>query len=204
MLGGGLGLLRAEVVSKDLEITEDQTAALKKLGDEVRKQMGDLRDSLKDATREDRQAKMADAEKEISKKVDAVLNEKQRARLQEIRLQARGPAALADKEVADSLKLSDDQKTKLTELAEARRKAVRAAFDGAGGDRTAARGKVAEAAKESAGKMLDVLTTEQKEAFEKMQGKKLDLGTAAFGSLGGPGRRNRDAAPKPDSTPNAK
>jgi Spy/CpxP family protein refolding chaperone len=205
MMGGGLGLLRAEVVVKDLELTDDQNAALKKIGEEARKTMTDMRESLKDASREDRQKKMADAQKEITKKVDAVLNDKQRARLEEIKLQARGPAGLADKELQDKLKLTDDQKSKLTELAEARRKAVREAFQGAaGGDRTEARKKIAEASKESSTKMLDVLTTEQKEAFEKMQGKKIELGSAAFGSFGGPGRRNRDANAKPDSTPNSK
>ena len=76
----------------------------------------------------------------------------------------------------DKLKLSDDQKSKLTDLADARRKAAREAFQAAaGGDRTEARKKIAEASKESSTKMLDVLTTEQKEAFEKMQGKKLEL-----------------------------
>ena len=134
-----------------------------------------------------------------------MLNDKQRGRLEEIKLQARGPAALADKELQDKLKLSDEQKSKLTDLAEARRKTVREAFQSAaGGDRTEARKKIAEASKESSTKMLDVLTTEQKEAFEKMQGKKLELGSAAFGSFGGPGPRNRDANAKPDSTSESK
>jgi len=204
MIGSGLALLRSDVVAKDLALTDEQTEAVKKLGDDARKQMTGLRDSLKDATREERAAKMADAEKDIAKKVDAVLNETQRARLQEIKLQVRGPAALTDKEVADALKLSEEQVRKLTELAEARRSAVRAAIEAAAGDRTAAREKVGQIAKDAADKMMDVLTSDQKEAFEKMKGKKLDLGTAGFGSLGGPGRGPRNSDTKPESKPDSK
>jgi hypothetical protein len=199
--GGGLALLKLDVVAKDLALTDEEKESLNKLGDEATAQMKDLRDSLKDASREDRRAKMSDAEKEITKKVDAVLNDKQRARLQEIRLQLRGASALRDKEIGDALKLSEDQTKKLTDLAEARRTAVSDARKDAGGDRAASREKITQITKDSSEKMLDVLTTEQKDQFEKMKGAKLDLGDVRFGSFGGPGRRSADAKPaaQPDS-----
>ena len=166
----GVGLILTEPVAKDLELTDEQTAAIKKIGDEARKQMTELRDSLKDASQEERLKKLTDAGNEIAKKVDAVLNEKQRARVEEIRLQVRGPSALTDKPVADALKLSEEQTKKLAELVAARQAAVSAARAAANGDRDAAREKIGPIVKESAEKMADVLTSEQKEAFEKMKG----------------------------------
>lgn len=190
----GLALLQLEVVVKDLGLTDEQTASLKKISEDAHKQMTELRDSLKDTPREERRPKMADAEKEIAKKVDAVLNDKQRARLLEIQLQVRGPAALRAKEVADALKLTDDQTKKLNDIAEERRTAIRAAIKDAGGPAqpgqdSPAREKITKIAKDSAEEMRKVLTPEQGEQFEKMKGAKLDLGNVPFGALGGAGRR---------------
>jgi Spy/CpxP family protein refolding chaperone len=197
--GGGLSLLRLDVVAKDLELSDDQKSSVAKLSEDVNKQMNALRDSLKDATPEQRRAKRAEVEADIAKQVAAVLNEKQQGRLNEIRLQVRGGAALAEKEVDDALKLSDDQAKQLSQLAEARRVAVRSAVEAAGNDRNAARDKISKISKDSAEKMLAVLTAEQRDQFEKMKGKKLDLGAAQFGSFGGSGRRPAGSNDKSDS-----
>jgi Spy/CpxP family protein refolding chaperone len=182
--GSGLALLRLDAVAKDLELSDEQKESLKKVDDEARTKMKDLRDSLKDASREERMPKLVAAEKEITEKVDSVLNEKQRARLKEIRLQVRGAGALSDPSIADALKLTDEQKQKLMDLAKERRDAVRTAIQDAGGDRTAARAKIGPIVKDANEKMQKVLTPEQTEEFDKMKGKKLDLGDAAIGSLG--------------------
>jgi Spy/CpxP family protein refolding chaperone len=184
----GLPLLRADVVVKDLALSDDQIAAIKKIDEEATRQISELRESLKNATLDERRAKMSEAQQAIAKKVDAVFNDTQRARFAEIRLQMLGPAALTEKSVADELKLSDEQKTKLADVADARRKAYRAAVEAAGNDRNAARPQIAEIVKDAAAKMVAVLTPEQQDAFEKLKGKKLDLGTAAFGARGGGGR----------------
>ena len=197
--GGGLSLLRLDVVAKDLELTDDQKSSVAKLSEDINKQMNALRDSLKDATPEQRRAKRAEVEADIAKKVAAVLNEKQQGRLNEIRLQVRGPAALAEKEVAAALKLTDDQAKQLSQLAEARRTAVRSAVEATGNDRNATRDKITQISKDSADKMLAVLTAEQRDQFEKLKGKKLDLGTAQFGSFGGSGRGPASTAGKSDS-----
>jgi len=196
--GSGLALLQLDVVAKDLNLTDAQKESLKKIGDDARKTMSDLRESLKDASREERMPKVAAAEKEIAEKADGVLDEKQRGRFKEIRLQVRGPGALMDPTIADALKLTDDQKQKLADLSKERRDAVRTAMQDAGGDRAAAREKITPIVKDSNEKMAKVLTPEQTEQFDKMQGKKLDLGDVPFGSLGGPGRRASTDV-KPDS-----
>jgi Spy/CpxP family protein refolding chaperone len=185
----GLALLQLDPVAKDLNLTDAQKESLKKIGDDARKTMSELRESLKDASREERMPKLAAAQKEIAGKVDGVLDEKQQARLKEIGLQVRGPGALMDPTIADTLKLTDEQKQKLADLSKERRDAMRTARQDAGNDRAAAREKITPIVKESNEKMAKVLTPEQTEQFDKMQGKKLDLGDVPFGSLGGPGRR---------------
>lgn len=200
--GGDLMLLRLEVVSKDLNLSEDQTAKLKQIGDDAKKQMTDLRDSLKDASREDRRAKLEEAFKDVGAKVNGVLNEQQQARLKEIRLQLRGPSALSDPKIAEELKVTDDQKQSLKDQAGERRKAITAAIQDAGGREKAA-DKIKQILKDSNEKMEAVLTPEQREQFDKMKGKKIDLGDAAFGSFGGFGRRGSDNA-KSESKPDAK
>ena len=199
MRGGAIILLQQEVVAKDLDLSDAQKESLKKIGEDARKQRSDLRESLKDASREDRAAKLAAAGKETAEKVDGVLSEKQRARLKEILLQVRGPSALRDPQIADTLKLTDEQKTKLDDLSKERRTAIRTAMQDAGSDRAAAREKITPIVKDYNEKMEKVLTPEQTEQFDKMKGKKLDLGSTPFGSLGGFGRRGSNATPKPES-----
>lgn len=190
----GLPLLRADAAVKDLGLTDDQVASIKKIDEAATKQIGELRESLKNATQDERRAKLTEVQQEVAKNIAGVLNDKQQARFQQLRLQMLGPAALSEKPVADALKLTAEQTTKIAEIADARRKANRAAIEAAGNDRNAARPKITENVKDAVAKMLAVLTPEQQAAFEKMKGDKLDLGTAAFGAAGGGARRPANAA----------
>ncbi len=194
MRGGGgssLALLRSDVVLKDLNLTDDQKTSIQKLQDSARESMQGL-------SREERTTKMPELIKEQDSKVASILDDKQKARLKEIRLQARGPSALTDKEVAEALKLTDDEVNKIKEIADAMQKDMQEAFQsaGQGGDRTAVREKTTKIRKDSTDKMLAVLSDEQKASYEKMLGAKIDLPQGAgFGGGGGRGqgggRRNR-------------
>jgi Spy/CpxP family protein refolding chaperone len=195
---GGQNIFAIEVVAKDLELTDDQKASIKKIADKA----SEDRQAL---SADDRATKGPEIRKDMDEKIAAVLNDKQKARVKEIRLQMRGTAALADKEVAESLKLTDDQVAKIKDAMDARRKAMadaRPTGGNQGGDRDAAREKFTKMRKEADEKVLAVLTTEQKEQFDKMQGTKLELPAAGFG--GGQGRRNRgnpdSTTPKPDAS----
>ena len=179
--GGGLSLLRLEVVVKDLGLTDEQQSALQKLSESVHEQMNEVRSSLNSASPEQRQARLVEMEQQIAGKVAAVLNDQQRAQAtQEIKLQGFGAGrGTGYKDTADALKLSDEQLRTLADLAEARRKAVRDAIAAAGSDPAAARTKIAAIVKDSADKMLAVLTSQQREQFEKMKGKSLEFGAPA-------------------------
>jgi Spy/CpxP family protein refolding chaperone len=190
--GGTLFLLRNEKVQSDLALTDDQKTSVKKLLDSAMESFS----SLQGLSGEERTAKMQELRKAQDEKVAGILNDKQKARLKEIGLQQRGPAALTDKEVAEALKLTDDQVNKIKEIADAMLKDMQDARQaaGSGGDRTAMREKMTTLRKESNDKMLAVLTPDQKSSFEKMQGTKIDLPQGGFGfGGGGPGggRRNR-------------
>jgi len=192
--GGTLFLLRNEKVQSDLALTDDQKASVQKLLDAAQ----EARSSLQGLQGEERTAKMQELRKGQDEKVAGILNDKQKARLKEIGLQQRGPSALTDKEVAEALKLTDDQVNKLKEIADAMQKDMQEAFQsaGQGGDRTAVREKATKIRKDSTDKMLAVLSDEQKASYEKMLGAKIDLPQGAgFGGGGGRGqgggRRNR-------------
>ncbi len=192
--GGSLGLLRVEAVQNDLKLTDDQKSSIQKLQDAAR----DNRTALQGLSGDERTAKMAEIAKDQDAKIAGILDDKQKARLKEIRLQARGPSALTDKELAEALKLTDDEVNKIKEIADAMQKDMQEAFQsaGQGGDRTAVREKTTKIRKDSTDKMLAVLSDEQKASYEKMLGAKIDLPQGAgFGGGGGRGqgggRRNR-------------
>jgi hypothetical protein len=116
--------------------------------------------------------------KELQKKVDTLLDAKQQARIKELSLQRRGVGALGDDEVIDALKLSDDQKQKLSDIRDEAGKQSQAIIQGAlggGGDRSAIREKMQALQKEFGEKALATLTAEQREQFEKMKGTKFDF-----------------------------
>jgi Spy/CpxP family protein refolding chaperone len=175
---GGFNLFANESVQKDLALTDEQKESLKKISD-------DFRSSMSGLSQEDRQSKMPELRKAMEDKIGAVLNDKQKARMKEIRLQVQGPAALSTKEVAEVLKLTDDQVNKIKDLTKSLDDARREAFQGGGGGDPDVREKLAKLRTETNDKILAMLNPDQKADFEKLQGAKIDL--PAFGG----GGRNR-------------
>ena len=80
---GGGNLSQNEAVQKDLELTDDQKASLKKA-------VEDFRSSMTGLSAEDRRSKMPELTKALTEKTDGILTDKQKARMKEIRLQAKG------------------------------------------------------------------------------------------------------------------
>jgi Spy/CpxP family protein refolding chaperone len=182
-----LQLLRAEPVQKELELLDDQLTKIDAIAQEGRGQRGGGGGNFQNLSDEERAKLREEAAKrtaETNKKVDAVLLDHQKKRLQEIWLQAAGTGALNDAEVAKELAITEDQKTKLADASREAAAAMREAFQG--GDFNAE--KMAQLRKESTEKTLAVLTSEQKDKFEKMQGKKVTFDLAAI-VRGGRGQR---------------
>ncbi len=132
-------------------------------------------------SQEDRQKWMEDRAKaaaEQLKKVAEVLDKKQMARLEEIRVQALGTAALMDEDVAKKLEITDAQKENLQA---AQREAMQEMRDaGQPGPETFAKMR-----EKMEAKVKEVLTEKQQATLKEMAGKPFD--TAAL--RGGPGGR---------------
>lgn len=184
--GGGAGsamLLRAEVVQKDLQLSDEQKESITKLQDKAREAFSGLQ-GLSD---EERRTKMQELRKDQEEQLGKILNDKQKARLKEIGLQQAGALGLANKDVAESLKLTDDQVNKIKELADNYRTEMRDAVQAAaGGDPTSIRDALTKLRKESNEKILAVLKDDQKAAYEKMQGAKIELPAGGFFGAGRP------------------
>jgi Spy/CpxP family protein refolding chaperone len=189
--GGGfgldlLGLLSQKSVQEELKLSEDQA---KKVTELAEKQRGASRPS-RDASREERQKQREERAKANDKAVAEILKPEQVKRLKQISLQRRGARAFGDAEVADALKLTDEQTDKIKaiqedvgkELGDLRR----------GGDREEAR-KKAETLRKAAGeKAMNLLTAEQKTKWKELTGEPFK-GEIRFPGPGGRGRSGNGA-----------
>ncbi len=173
--GGGLGLLQNEQIRKELEIVDDQIEQLTKLQEEAREQMRDVFSGLRDLDPEARRErftemreKMAEMQQEMQAKADKILLPHQSERLKQIgvqmQLRARGTSgALLEGELAETLKISDEQKKQLEEAAA---KATEQMNE-----------KIAAAREEARKQVLEALTPEQRAQLEKLTGKPFELST---------------------------
>lgn len=112
---------------------------------------------------------------ELEKKLQAILNETQWKRFNELRIQQEGANALMRPDVAKELGLSEAQTTKLREIQqssqEAMREAMMAAREGGNMDREGMMAVMEKSRKDTETKMLAVLTEPQKVKWQAMQGK---------------------------------
>ena len=202
-----MDLAGIEAVQKEIEALDDQVAAIKKAGEEARtardSQRGQRPDfqNMSDAEREKAMTEMrARRDKEATAanaKLGQILLPHQMKRLQEISLQQRGTMALSDPKVAAELKVTDEQKKKLEEVANANMETMRTQmqqlFQGGNRDEQAreqARTKMQEMRKQADEKVLAVLTADQKAQFAKMKGAEFKMPEGAFG-FGAGGRQGR-------------
>jgi len=207
--GGGvshMGLLRVDKVQEEINLTDEQQdqmqAARQELREARRGQGG--RGNFQDLSDEERQeffARARERRQELNKaekeKLSGILKDEQMKRLNEIYIQVAGGQALDDADVAAALKITDEQKEKLTaahdEARDKQREAmgeIRELFQS--GDREAIGEKMAEIRKEANTIILAVLTDEQKQQFEEMKGDAIELSQddlrRASGFGGGRGR----------------
>ena len=183
--GSLLGLLRLEEVQKELKLSEENAAKVteirEKLGGEMREKFTALREM---DDREQRRKKATELSDEYDRKareqLHAVLPREQMIRLYQIRLQVRPVMdGLANGYVAGKLELTDEQKTKLADLAkdeQAKRSELFSGMrDASEEQRREAFAKYRKNRADADEKALGLLSAEQKEAFEKMKGEKFEL-----------------------------
>ena len=210
--GGGVGfLLQMPEVQAELKIDATQKELLEQLNMENRDKMRQLfqqggfgrpgQGGAPDpAAREAMQKKMAAMQAEQTKAIGEVLDAKQMARLKQLSIQRDGTRALSRPEVQDQLKLSPDQRQKVTAAFDGERQAMQAMFESfrpqngqqpepPSEEQRAEFGKKMQAARATAeANALAVLTDAQKSQFKALQGAPFKFPEGGFG-FGGPGGR---------------
>jgi hypothetical protein len=177
--GGAAGFLMAPNVQKDLKLTDTQVKKFQETLREIaERHQGDYT-ALRDASPDVRWTKIATLNETVSDEVKSALSfsAEQSKRFDQIGLQAHGLNAFASRTVDESLKLTDDQKSKIRELVEA----TRSSFAGASNnnaseqERTDARNKRAVAQKENMAKVQSMLTDDQKKAWQELIGEPIHI-----------------------------
>ncbi|HVV99985.1 MAG TPA: hypothetical protein VHB77_06585 [Planctomycetaceae bacterium] len=199
--GGGIGLLRMETVQTELKLTDDQKKDVTALQEKVREEMPRFERGGQDLTQEERQKRgeeFAKKAQEVNTKAEGelakILKPEQLTRYEQLKLQREGAIALSQKETADKLALTEDQRKKVQELIAANRESGRGAFNPGASDeeRRAAFTKMREAREKLQTDLVAVLTPDQKSSWDKMLGAKFEF--PQFGGPGGGGRGGRGGA----------
>jgi Spy/CpxP family protein refolding chaperone len=179
MFGGGAGILMAPNVQKDLKLTDTQVGKVQETLRDIREKHQDDYAALRDASPEERQAKMRTLNETVSDEVKKALafTSEQSMRYDQISLQSRGLQAFADPAVAQKLKLTDDQKSKIRDIAESSRGSFAGAFnkDASEEERAEARRKMAATQKDNLAKAQALLTDDQKKAWKELTGDPIEI-----------------------------
>jgi Spy/CpxP family protein refolding chaperone len=190
--GGLLGLATRDDVQQELQLVDEQKDKVRAISDDMqtktREEMRGLFDQLRDLSAEERRAKFGEIRakfeainSEMEKKLDGVLLPHQLERLKQIDLQnkirQRGASALTSGDVADALKLTDDQRDKLEKRAAEVQDELQT--------------KIRELQADARKKMIDVLTPDQQAQLQKLMGDNFDLKDQAPGGFRGQFGRGR-------------
>jgi Spy/CpxP family protein refolding chaperone len=182
---GGFGaLLQNEGVQKELKLEKEQADKVKAAVDKVqadhRDDFAKLRDLPADEQRTKRNELTRTVSAETLRAIEGLLNADQLKRLKQIELQQAGANAFSRDDVQTALKLTDEQKTKVKEIADKFSREMRELM-GAGGrptGRPPAGGrpnnpnqeKVTALRKQTNDDIQSVLTEDQKKAWKELTG----------------------------------
>lgn len=174
--GGGLNLLTNKSVQKELKLTDEQIEKATKASVELTEKFAERRAELRDMEPAERQEKSAAMNKEIGveskKAMEIILKPEQTKRFDQIALQVQGYRAFNVPETQTKLKLTDEQKTKIKEMADEAQAQMREIFQSAqnGGDRAEMMKKMTEFNKTMNEKAASMLTDDQKKNWKEMTG----------------------------------
>jgi len=176
--GGGAAFLMAPNVQKDLKLSDEQTGKVQDVLRDVREKHSADFQGLRDLSAEERPEKMRSLNKTVSDEVKSglKLSDEQAKRYDQIALQMQGLQAFSDPTVQAKLKLTDDQKSKIREIAGS----GRGQFGGLTKDATKeerqeAFKKFAETRRENLTKVQALLTDDQKKAWKDLTGDPIEI-----------------------------
>jgi Spy/CpxP family protein refolding chaperone len=181
--GGGMGgvtnLIANPGVQKELKLTTEQTEKVTALSTELREKMGDIRSKLEGLEGQEAMTKRAELMKpineEATKKIKGFLKDEQFTRLTQIELQQRGAQALADKEIAKKLSITDEQATKVKSILDDERSEMQELRQSAGNDFASVMPKIQALRKESNTKVMALMSADQKKTWKEMTGEPFEV-----------------------------
>lgn len=171
--GGGFGasplsLLSQKSVQEELKLNEE---TIKKATELAEKQRSGF--NFKDfqgQSREDIQKKLAERNTATETALAGILSADQLKRVKQIALQQSGSGAFRQTTVVDALKLTDEQKTKITEIQDEARKTTQGLFQRGQQPTEEARKKLEESRAATNEKIQGLLTSEQKTKWKELVG----------------------------------
>jgi len=177
--GGGAMLLTNKGVQKELKVTDDQASKLTTFSEEMRAKQREAFQGLQDLSDDERRTKMQELQRsmqaDMKKGLTDILKPEQLTRFQQIQRQQMGAQAFLMPDVADTLKITDEQKTKLQEIQQESGQQMREVFQEFQNDREGATKKMAELRKASTDKAMAVLTDSQKKSWKDMIGEPFEV-----------------------------
>jgi len=190
MMGMGMAsaLLERPDVQRELNLTEQQKTQIRQMQEAMRAAWQEMRD----LPPQERRQKM----EELRQKNDPtkVLNETQKKRLRELELQAMGPTAFLQPEVADELKLTQEQRSRLQGIVMQQMQQLREQFQSGGFGQGQGAQTFQQLREQAEKQMLEVLTPAQREKWQQMQGKPFQFEGGRpmlWGGMGGFGQQDR-------------
>ncbi len=184
-----------EPVREALKLNDEQKQLADTLHDQL---MEDRREVFQNGNGdfESMRVEMEKLDADATSKFNEKLDDTQKARLTEIYVQANGPNALADQAVIDSLKITDDQQSKLGTIRQTNREAFFDMFQDFGSMSDEERREtMTKLQQEGDDRLLKGLTDEQRAAFKKAGGEEVDFDLSQLrGGFGGGGGGQRPAA----------
>jgi hypothetical protein len=162
-------------VQTELKMTPEQIGKLDAKQAEVRQSMQGL-GGFGQLSAEERQQRMEKVQEIQTKAVNDLLDTTQQKRFRQLELQQQGPSALARKDVATELKLTEDQMKKIADLQRQADEERRAAMQGVDfqsmtpDDRDKLMTKMQDIQKATGAKMAALLTEAQQTQWKDMQG----------------------------------
>ncbi len=178
---GGLRLLSMEPVQKELKMTPAQIDKVNAKQQEVRAQIRDLVQSggsPQSMSAEDREKFMMKVMEIQHKAVSDILDGPQMKRFDQLELQRQGLQALTRKDVADKLKLSDDQRNSVADILQKAEGERQAALQGKGFQNLTDedRQKLESIHKSTDQKIKAVLSEDQQKQWKEMHGEPFHFG----------------------------
>ena len=172
-------ILRAENVQKDLKLSDEQIGKINATLRSVQEKHRDDFAALNDLSPQERMPKMISLNKAVTEEMKKGLSmtAEQAKRFDQISLQQRGLMAFADPTVAEKLKLTQDQRSQIREIAAAGGggRAQAALKNASAEEKKDAYRKMRDTQRENVKKAMAVLTDEQKKEWKELTGEPIEI-----------------------------